>query len=103
VKDISNWLDALIISGLLFLLGSAIFILAFVTLPPKNEDLFSALVGGVIGASLMAYVNNRWGSSRGSAAKDETISTLVAQTPPAPTVTVQATEPLPQPQPEPKP
>jgi hypothetical protein len=97
VKDISNWLDALIISGLLFLLGSAVYILAFVTIPPKNEDLFSALVGGVIGASLMAYVNNRWGSSKGSATKDNTIQALVGQTPPASTISVQTTQPVPPP------
>lgn len=79
--DGDSSLDKLVISGLLFLLGAAVFVLAFVTIPPKNEDLFSALVGGVIGASIMAFINNRYGSSKGSAAKDATIASLAQKAP----------------------
>lgn len=70
-------LDKAVVLGLLFMLASALFILAFVPIPDKNSSLFSALVGGVIGAGTMAYVNNRWGSSKGSAVKDATITALV--------------------------
>lgn len=73
-------LDAAVILGLLFILGSAIFILAFVQIPDKNETLFAALMGTVVGAGLGAYVNNRWGSSKGSAEKDQTIA-AIAQAP----------------------
>ena len=74
-------LDAFVIIALIFLMGSAIYILAFVNIPDKNSSLFSALVGGVIGAGLMAYINNRWGSSKGSAVKDATISNLSQKVP----------------------
>ena len=71
-----NRLDALVIVGLLFMVGSALFVLAFVNIPDKNQSLFAAIVGGVIGSGLTAYVQNRWGSSKGSAAKDATITAL---------------------------
>lgn len=69
-------LDAAVIIGLLFLIGSAIFILAFVNIPEKNGTLFAAVVGTVVGAGLMAYVNNRFGSSKSSAAKDDALATI---------------------------
>ena len=87
-----SWLDVIVVLGLLFLMGSALYILAFVNIPDKNSSLFSALVGGVIGAGLMAYINNRWGSSRGSLAKDATIATLA---------TTASTQPQVQPPPKP--
>ena len=71
-----NRLDALVIVGLLFMVGSALFVLAFVNIPDKNQSLFAAIVGGVIGSGLTAYVQNPWGSSKGSAAKDATITAL---------------------------
>lgn len=74
-------LPTLVIVGLLFLLGAAVFILAFVKIPQGNEDLFSALVGGVIGASIMAYMNHQFGSSVSSAAKDATIADLSKKLP----------------------
>lgn len=87
-----NVLDAVVILGLLFLMCSALYILAFVNIPDKNSSLFSALVGGVIGAGMMAYINNRWGSSKGSATKDATIATLA---------TTASTQPQVQPPPQP--
>jgi hypothetical protein len=81
MSDQNGRLDALVITVLLFLLGSAVFILAFVPIPDKNQDLFSALVGGVIGASIMAFINNRYGSSKGSAAKDDAIAALTKKVP----------------------
>lgn len=69
-------LDAAVIIGLLFILASAIYILAFVNIPEKNETLFAALLGTVVGGGVMAYINNRWGSSKGSAEKDKTIAAI---------------------------
>jgi hypothetical protein len=97
----SDHLDVLVIVGLLFLLGAAVFILAFVAIPDKNQDLFSALVGGVIGASIMSFINNRFGSSKGSATKDATIATLAANQPdPSPSpIAFDAGAPTPKPDP----
>lgn len=74
-------LDAAVFFALLFLLGSAIYILAFVPVPDKNMTLFAALVGGVIGSGVTTFVQWRWGSSKGSAAKDETIAALTTKVP----------------------
>lgn len=76
MNDTASRLDALVIVALIFLLGSALYILAFVSIPDKNSSLFAAIVGGVIGSGLTAYIQNRWGSSKGSAAKDTTIAAL---------------------------
>ena len=79
--DETSRLDQLVIVALLFLLGSALFILAFVDIPDKNSSLFSAIIGGVIGSGLTAYIQNRWGSSKGSAAKDATIAAALQKVP----------------------
>ena len=69
-------LDAALVLGLLIILGGAVAVLAFVAVPKDNQSLLAALLGAVVGGGLTAYVNYRWGSSRGSAAKDETIAAL---------------------------
>lgn len=51
-------------------------VLAFVDIPKENVELFTAIASGVIGASFVMWCNYRWGSSRGSAAKDVTIATM---------------------------
>ena len=79
MNDTDDRLATFVIVALLFLLGASVFILAFVAIPKENADLFSALVGGVIGASVMAFINNRFGSSKGSAAKDNTIAALTSK------------------------
>lgn len=77
--DMNTRLDTVVILAVLFLISSAMFILAFVNIPDKNQTLFAALVGGVIGASLSTYVSYRWGSSKGSSVKDDTISQLMTK------------------------
>lgn len=74
-------LDTAVILALIFLMGSALFILAFVNIPDKNQTLFAALVGGVIGSGMTAYINYRWGSSKGSAAKDAMMATMAEKLP----------------------
>ncbi len=74
-------LDALVIFGFLVLLGGVLAALVFRTIPADNMPLFAALSSGVLGSGLGAYVGFRWGSSKGSAAKDATIATLAAKAP----------------------
>lgn len=75
-------LDVAVILALLFALISALFILAFVNIPDKNQTVFAAIVGTVAGAGVMAYVNNRWGSSKSSAVKDATIAAIAQKADP---------------------
>lgn len=74
-------LDALVIFGFLVLIGGVLWSLVFETIPDKNMPLFAALSSGVLGSGLGAYVGYRWGSSKGSAAKDETITQLTQKVP----------------------
>lgn len=69
-------LDAGIVLAFIFLIAAVLFILAFVTIPKENEVLFGALASGVLGSSITAYVNYRWGSSASSKSKDATIATM---------------------------
>jgi hypothetical protein len=75
-RDLTGHLDFIVVVGLLLLITGILAALAFVNIPEKNETLFAALGGGVIGSGLTAYINWRWGASSGSAAKDATISNL---------------------------
>lgn len=56
-------------------------VLAFADIPDKNLELFTAISSGVLGSSFMAWINYRWGSSRGSAGKDATIAAMATDTP----------------------
>ena len=58
-------LDFIVVIGLLVLIGYIFMALTFVNIPEKNATLFAALAGGVVGSSLTAYVQWRWGSSKG--------------------------------------
>lgn len=81
--------------GLFALTGG---ILLAVTLNPTLEknELFSSLATLIVGAGgFLGAVGFMFGTSKASSEKDSTITTLVNQTPPAPTVSAQVTEPLP--------
>lgn len=73
----SDRLDAAVIIGLLIILGGVMAALVFVQIPEKNATLFAALAGTVVGAGLMAFINNRWGSSKSGTAKDATIASML--------------------------
>ena len=61
------------------LLAAALGGLMFVPVPTDNRDLAIAIVTGVLGASVKDIVGYYFGSSKGSAAKDETIARLSAR------------------------
>ena len=65
----------LIVSGLFSVLLVA---LLFVQLPTANKDVVVALAG-LLGTSFATIVGFFFGSSRGSQAKDQTISSLTAR------------------------
>lgn len=75
---LTSLLDFVVVVSLILLTAGILFALVFVPIPEKNATLFAALSGGVVGSSLTAYVQWRWGSSKGSAAKDQTISEMVS-------------------------
>ena len=71
-KDLFQYiLGALIVVGFFGLL----FILAFTQIPDKNADLLNLVVGALIG-SFATVVGYYFGSSSGSAKKDEIISNM---------------------------
>lgn len=71
-----NRLDAAVVLSLIVLLGGVLLILAFVQIPKDNLTLFGSIGSGVVGAGIAAYIGYRWGSSKGSQAKDDAIATL---------------------------
>lgn len=75
MNDTINRLDVVVILGLLTLLAGVFVALTFVTIPTENRTLFAALAM-IVGNGLGVYLGYRWGSSRGSAAKDQTIADL---------------------------
>lgn len=76
MSDLLDRLDAFLVVALVLLMGGILTALIFVPIPKDNEELFSALASGVVGSGIGAYIGYRWGSSKGSATKDETISAL---------------------------
>lgn len=66
---------------LLALLTLDLGVLAFVSIPKENMELFTALSAGVIGSGVGAWIGYRWGSSKGSAGKDATIAAMAAPDP----------------------
>jgi drug/metabolite transporter (DMT)-like permease len=76
---VTTILDFVVVVGLLLLVAGILAALAFVSIPEKNETLFAALGGGVIGSGLTAYINWRWGASSGSAAKDAALAAMASK------------------------
>lgn len=64
-------LDSVVILGLFAMLFAVLGALAFVPIPDKNVQLFTALASGVVGAGVATIINNRWGTSRSSERKTE--------------------------------
>jgi hypothetical protein len=74
-------------------------IIAAVTFKPElqGNTLFVSIATLIVGSGgLLNAIGYFFGSSQGSTSKDSTIQSLVSQTPPAPTLSVQTTQPLPQ-------
>ena len=71
-------LDFVVVLFILALITGILLALTFVDIPEKNETLFAALSGGVVGSSFTAYIQWRWGSSKGSADKDRVLSNMAA-------------------------
>lgn len=83
----------------LFALTSGILVSLAINPQLSNNTLFVGLSTLIVGSGgLLNALGYYYGSSASGAKKDETISTLVGQTPQAPGVSVQTTETLPQPQ-----
>lgn len=78
-KSVESPLDAGIIMILLLMLTGSLAVLAFVTVPHDNLPVFIALASNGIVAPIVAYVSFRWGSSKGSQAKDETIASMAKE------------------------
>ncbi len=68
--------------AMILLLAAALGVLMFVRIPDANRDLAIALITGVLGASVKDIVGYYFGSSKGSASKDETIARLSARNDP---------------------
>lgn len=69
-----NRLDAAVVLLLILLVAGVLAALAFVAIPDKNMTLFASLAGGIVGSSFTAYIQWRWGSSKGSAMKDQALA-----------------------------
>ncbi len=60
---------AIIFIGFLFL-----FMVTFFTIPATGQDHAKTIVGFILGVGISTLLNYYWGSSKGSAAKSETIA-----------------------------
>ena len=76
MNDATDRLDALVILGLLVMLGFVLWSLVFVGIPKDNMTLFASLSSGTVGLGIGSYLGYRFGSSKGSAAKDATITAM---------------------------
>lgn len=74
-------LVAALVIWLLTMATGAGLILAFVHIPKENGTLFTTLVTSLVVGGLLTFIGFLWGSSKGSAAKDETIASLTTQVP----------------------
>ncbi len=62
-----------------------LFAVTFLSMPPAGEEHSKTIVGFVIGVGISTLLNYYWGSSKGSAAKSETIASELSP-PPKPEV-----------------
>lgn len=81
----------------LFALTAGIFLALAVNPALSDNTLFDTLATLVVGSGgLLSAIGFYFGASQSNAKKDDTISTLVGQTPQAPVVSAEVTETLPQ-------
>jgi len=64
-----NWswndtLDAIVVIGVLLIVGFSVWVLAYVTVPQANLPILSAVVSGLIGTVIGGYAGYRWGASK---------------------------------------
>ena len=72
-------IDLLLAVALVLWVTMIIIILAFVAIPDKNMPVFAALASGGVLGTLGILVGYRWGNSRGSDQKTDTISAIAAK------------------------
>jgi hypothetical protein len=72
----AEFIDTFLAIAIVVLLFAIVLILAFQPIPEKNMTLFASLGSGVIGAGFGTLIGYRWSSSKGSAAKDDTIAAI---------------------------
>lgn len=75
-KSVEGPLDAGIILLLILEGAGVIGLLAFVSIPDKNLPILSAFAAALITGPIGVYTGFRWGSSKTSQQKDETIATM---------------------------
>lgn len=75
-REPADAIDFMFLGAIIFWVSGAGLILAFVNIPDKNLPIFASLVSGGIVGTLGLYAGYRYGSSRGSAAKDGVISDM---------------------------
>lgn len=81
MTDSISRLDALVVFVLLILLGFVLYALVYQPIPKDNMTLFAALSTGTVGMGLGSYIGYRFGSSKGSTAKDDAITELTKKVP----------------------
>lgn len=71
-----EFIDIVLVCAGVAMVPGIILILAFANIPDKNMPVLAGLIGFVSGTWLGAVINNRFGSSKGSATKDGVIADI---------------------------
>ena len=74
-----SFVDVLLASAIVVWVTIILFILAFVSIPDKNMPIFAALASGGVLGTLGTLIGYRWGNSRGSDQKTDTLSAIATK------------------------
>lgn len=74
-REVLNWAGAVLAVAVMFLFGYVVHVLATQEIPKSNENLFYAIVTGLIGLVTMVF-GYFYGSSHQTKKQSETIDTL---------------------------
>jgi len=62
-RDPINKLDAVLVIGVLLIIGGVCWVLAYRDVPQANLAILASIVSGLMGAVIGGYAGYRWGAS----------------------------------------
>lgn len=74
-----SYVDVLLASAIVVWVSGIILVLSFVTIPKDNMPLFAALASGGVLGTLGTLIGYRWGGSKASDQKTDTISAIAVK------------------------